>query len=147
MGTQTLKVPLTKPLGPSCSIEIPQSKVLAYHRHNSTPPPAPGFFATIPLQTTSCFSSKTAKLVERYNRHAQPRLQAGDTVTIQNPLNRRWNTTGKIISALPERQYKIRVDGSGRIRHLGTVASSKSAIQAYTNPDTKCDTRTKNPVN
>ena len=42
-------------------------------------------------------------------------LQAGDTVTIQNPPNRRWNTTGKIISVLPERQYKIRVDGSGRI--------------------------------
>ena len=42
-------------------------------------------------------------------------LQAGDTVTIQNPLNHRWNTTGKIISILPERQYKIRVDGSRRI--------------------------------
>ena len=58
-----------------------------------------------------------AKLVERYNRHTHNLcpLQAGDTVTIQNPLNRWWNTTGKIISALPERQYKIRVDGSGRI--------------------------------
>ena len=60
---------------------------------------------------------RNAKLVERYNRHTHNLcpLQAGDTVTIQNPLNRRWNTTGKIISALPERQYKIRVDGSGRI--------------------------------
>ena len=60
---------------------------------------------------------RNAKLVERYNRHTHNLcpLQAGDTVTIQNPLNRRWNTTGKIISALPEHQYKIRVDGSGRI--------------------------------
>ena len=60
---------------------------------------------------------RNAKLVERYNRHTHNLcpLQAGDTVTIQNPLNRWWNTTGKIISALPERQYKIRVDGSGRI--------------------------------
>ena len=60
---------------------------------------------------------RNAKLVERYNRHTHNLcpLQAGDNVTIQNPLNRRWNTTGKIISALPERQYKIRVDGSGRI--------------------------------
>ena len=57
------------------------------------------------------------KLAERYNRHTHDLcpLQAGDTVTIQNPLNRRWNTTGKIIFVLPERQYKIRVDGSGRI--------------------------------
>ena len=60
---------------------------------------------------------RNAKLIERYNRHTHNLcpLQAGDTVTIQNPLNRRWNTTGKIISALPERQYKMRVDGSGRI--------------------------------
>ena len=60
---------------------------------------------------------RNAKLVEKYNRHTQNLcpLQAGDTVTIQNPLNHQWNTTGKIISALPERQYKIRVDGSGRI--------------------------------
>ena len=60
---------------------------------------------------------RNAKLIERYNRHTHNLcpLQAGDTVTIQNPLNRWWNTTGKIISALPERQYKIRVDGSGRI--------------------------------
>ena len=58
-----------------------------------------------------------AKMVETYNRqtHNLCPLQAGDTVTIQSPLNRRWNTTGKIISVLPERQYKIRVDGSGRI--------------------------------
>ena len=56
-------------------------------------------------------------MVETYNRHTHNLcpLQTGDTVTIQSPLNRRWNTTGKIISVLPERQYKIRVDGSGRI--------------------------------
>ena len=60
---------------------------------------------------------RNAKLIKRYNRHTHNLcpLQTGDTVTIQNPLNHRWNTTGKIISVLPERQYKIRVDGSRRI--------------------------------
>ena len=58
-----------------------------------------------------------AKMVETYNKHTHNLcpLQAGDTVTIQSPLNCWWNTTGKIIYVLPERQYKIRVDGSGRI--------------------------------
>ena len=60
---------------------------------------------------------RNAKMVETYNRHTHNLcpLQTGDTVTIQSPLNRQWNTTGKIISVLPKRQYKIRVDGSGRI--------------------------------
>ena len=57
------------------------------------------------------------KIVERYNKytHNLLLLQAGDTVAIQSSLNHRWNTTGKIITAQPDRQYQIRVDGSGRI--------------------------------
>ena len=60
---------------------------------------------------------RNAKIVERYNKytHNLLPLQAGDTVTIQSPTNHRWNTTGKIISILPDRQYRIRVNGSGRI--------------------------------
>ena len=58
-----------------------------------------------------------AKIIEKYNRYTLNffPLQAGDTVAIQNPLNHQWNTTGKIITVLPDRQYQIRVDGSGRI--------------------------------
>ena len=36
-------------------------------------------------------------------------------IAIQSPLNQRWNTMGKIITVLPDHQYQIRVDGSGRI--------------------------------
>ena len=60
---------------------------------------------------------RNAKIVERYNRythHLSP-LQIGDIVIIQNPLNNRWKTTGKIVTVLPDRQYRIRVDGSGRV--------------------------------
>ena len=31
------------------------------------------------------------------------------------PLNHQWNTTGKVITVLPNRQYRIKVDGSGKI--------------------------------
>ena len=60
---------------------------------------------------------RNAKIVERYNKYTYklPSLQAGDTVAIQIPLNHRWNTTWKIITALPDRRYRIRFDGSGSI--------------------------------
>ena len=58
-----------------------------------------------------------AKIVERYNKytHNLLPLQADHTKAIQSPLNHRWNTMGKIITALPDQQYQIRVVGSGRI--------------------------------
>ena len=47
---------------------------------------------------------RNAKIVERYKKytHNLPPLQAGDTIAIQSPLNHRWNTTGKIITALSD---------------------------------------------
>ena len=83
-----------------------------------------------------------AKIVERYNRytHNLPPLQAGDTVAIQSPINHRCNTTGKVISSLPDRQYQIRVNGSRRI----TLMNQRT--QACTNSNTKCNTRTNNSI-
>ena len=57
-------------------------------------------------------NSSTTETANRYNR-PHP-LQTGDTVAIQSPLNHQWNTTGKVITALPNRQYRIKVDRSGR---------------------------------
>ena len=56
-------------------------------------------------------------MVERCNKyiHNLPPLQAGDTVAIQSPLNHWCNTPGKIITVPPDCQYRIRVDGLGRI--------------------------------
>ena len=63
------------------------------------------------------FHHRNTKIIERYNRctHNLSPLQTGNTVTIQSTLNYQWNTTGKVITALPNRQYWIRVDGLGRI--------------------------------
>ena len=58
-----------------------------------------------------------AKIVDGYNKytHNLPPLQDGDTVAIQSLINHSWNTIGRIISSLPDRQYRIRTNGSGRI--------------------------------
>ena len=37
------------------------------------------------------------------------------TVFIQNPNSHRWDIAGRIVEKLPNRQYRIRVPGSGRI--------------------------------
>ena len=60
---------------------------------------------------------RNSKIVERYNRHTHnlSPLQTGNTVAIQSPLNHHWNTMEKVIATLPNRQYRIRVDGSGWI--------------------------------
>ena len=68
-------------------------------------------------QREQLLSARNLKLAENYDRHAHTlsALIVGDRVTIQNPNNRRWDTTGIVAETLPDRQYRIRVDGSGRV--------------------------------
>ena len=50
-------------------------------------------------------------------RTLQP-LQDGDKVSIQNQTGnhpKKWNNTGQVIAVLPNRQYKVMVDGSRRV--------------------------------
>ena len=59
-------------------------------------------------------------MIERYNRGTRtlPELDISDHVAVQNQschYSKRWDKTGKIVEKLPFRQYKIRMDGSGRI--------------------------------
>ena len=62
----------------------------------------------------SCWN---ACLIEQYNRtaHILCPLQKGQIVAIQRPTTRRWDTTGQVIKTLPNYQYHVRVDGSGKI--------------------------------
>ena len=109
------------------------AQAILQDRSTPTPTPLPTLwlhsFTASPLQATPGMGSGGAmpwknspppqckKIVERYNKyiHKFLPLQTGDTVAIQSPLNQRWNKTGKIITPLPDHQYGIRVDGSGRI--------------------------------
>nr|XP_039269967.1 uncharacterized protein K02A2.6-like [Styela clava] len=59
-------------------------------------------------------------IIDKYNNTSRqlPPLSVGTTVVIQSQVPnkpRHWNRTGRIVEILPYRQYKIRVDGSGRV--------------------------------
>ena len=77
-----------------------------------------------------------SKIVERYNKytHNLLLLLASDTIVIQSPLNHRWKTMGKIITPLPDHQYWIRVDRSGRItlRNLCFLKPAPTTIPSAT---------------
>ena len=47
--------------------------------------------------------------------HALSPLRKCNTVSIQNPNSHWWDIAGRIVETLPNRQYRIRVAGSGRI--------------------------------
>ena len=61
-----------------------------------------------------------ARVVDRYNQHTKELrpLNVGDVVLIQNQAGacpRRWDLTGVVVEKLDNRQYRIKVHGSGRI--------------------------------
>ena len=107
----------------------------------------PHSFITNPLQATpqmdigsiklyEILHHGNVKMVEMYNRytHNLCPFQAGDTLAIQSPLNHQWNTTRKIITVLPDRQYQIRADGSGRLILRNYHFLTKCKIKASPTP-------------
>ena len=65
-------------------------------------------------------SRKLAKSKEKYNEHASPltTLSVGDSVQVQNregnkPL--RWDRTGQVVERMENRQFMVKIDGSGRV--------------------------------
>ena len=76
-----------------------------------------------------------AKMAEAYNRtaHSLPDLQVSDFVAIQNQHTKQWERSGRVVEVMPNRQYRIRVDGSGRVtlrnrRFLRKVAPSQPQV-------------------
>ena len=60
------------------------------------------------------------RMIESYNEHVKPLvdLRVNDCVAVQNQNGncpKRWDKTGVVIEKLPFRQYRIKMDGSGRI--------------------------------
>ena len=63
---------------------------------------------------------RNSKIVERYDRISRPlaELDVNDQVAVQNQTGsypKRWEKTGTIVEKMGNRQYNIRMDGSGRI--------------------------------
>ena len=65
-----------------------------------------------------------------------PPLQCQNSrnVAIQSLLNCQWNTTGKIITILTDRQYQIRINASGRITHRNHHFLRKCKIEFTPTP-------------
>ena len=96
--------------------------------------------------------------MEKWTEHTRklPPLRVGDTVRIQNqvgPHPKKWDKTGRVIEVMQHDQYRVRVDGSGRItlrnrRFLRnfTPYRPESPTLKVTH-DLMSDRRTNNPVN
>ena len=96
-------------------------------------------------------AERNAKLTVEYNRtaHELPILQVGDYVAIQNQVTKRWDISGLVVEVLPNRQYRIRVDGSGRVtlrnrRFMKKILMPRSQI--IPSADTSCLPPCANPI-
>ena len=81
------------------------------------------------------------KQADRYNKSARPlqEIQNGVDVVCQNPQTKKWDRGGKVVDCLPHRQYKVRLDGSGRItlrnrRHIRQVYRGVPTIPQTSGP-------------
>ena len=108
---------------PIQGIGLSPAQLLLHRRLKDSIPAQPSLYKPHPEwmkaaeQRDEMLAYRNQKLSERYNisAHSLPHLSEGDRVAIQNQTNKLWSTTGKIVECLPNRQYKIRVDGSGRV--------------------------------
>ena len=71
-------------------------------------------------QREEAFHKRNHVITENYNHHSTtlPPLSVGTTVVIQNrgkKYPRQWLRSGIIVETLPNRQYRIKTNGSGRI--------------------------------
>ena len=84
-------------------------------------------------------------LAQRYGRQEKllnehtkvlPSLNMGDCVSVQNqcgPRAKKWDKTGLVVETLPHQQYRVRVQGSGRItlrnrQYLRKIIPLQSAL-------------------
>jgi hypothetical protein len=68
----------------------------------------------------SALQKRHVKTIETYNTHTKtlPELYEREHVAVQNQNGThptRWDKTGTVVECLPHRQYKIKMDGSGRV--------------------------------
>ena len=61
------------------------------------------------------FASRKELTERQYNTKAHPLPQLAVQTAVLIQSGRRWNRTGRIVEVLPNRQYRVRVDGSGRV--------------------------------
>ena len=68
-------------------------------------------------QREALLAKRNEKLIQTYNQGTRPLtpLQARERVALQDQRSKRWTRTGSIVEVLPHRQYRVKMDGSGRV--------------------------------
>ena len=102
----------------------------------------------VPRVERKAMAKRHIRDAEYCNDHTRilPALSIGDPVLIQNQTGnhpKRWEKTDRIVEALDNRQYGIKVDGSNRItlqncrflRKISPVAASPPALPLPPYPD------------
>ena len=90
-------------------------------------------------------ANKNKKLAEYYDSrtHTHQPIVLGTPVLVQNKHLKRnmnkWTLSGCVVEVLPYRQYKVKMDGSGRItrrnrRHLRPITSSVKSQVPFLKP-------------
>ena len=75
----------------------------------------------------------------RFNRNAHTLTPLSAQTAVRVQSKGLWNKSGRIVEALPHRQYRVRLDGSGRItlrnrKFLKPVVTSSNASSNATQP-------------
>ena len=85
-------------------------------------------------------ASRHAKQEDKLTEHTKllPRVKISDVFLVQNqsgPHATRWDRSGTMLETLPHDQYRVKMDGSGRV----TLRNMKflKPITAYTSPPTR----------
>ena len=74
-------------------------------------------------------------LAERHDNRSLPPLALGGRVLVQNAPRGVWDRAGMVIETRPNRQYLVRLEGSGRISLRNRVHLRPTSAQASDAPD------------
>ena len=140
---------------PIQNIGLSPAQLLLHRRLRDFIPPQPTLYnphadwTAAAKNREAILSRRNARLIEQYNKttHNLCPLQKGQIVTLQRPTTRRWDTTGQVVETLPNHQYRVRVDGSGRItlRNRRFLRKLETPTTPPPIPSTEPETSTPNP--
>ena len=85
------------------------------------------------------FAKRNQGIKNSYNEHSLPLSPLNIQTAVQIQDKGRWKKTGRVTEVLPNRQYRIRMDGSGRVtlrnrRFLKPLTHPQQKIQPFPTP-------------
>lgn len=107
---------------PLAGISVSPAQLLLHRQLRDSIPTHPSLYKPhkkwieAALKREMTIAERNVKLSERYNVsvHTLAELEVGDLVAVQD-RQKRWIRTGRIVEKLDNRQYRVKMDGSGRI--------------------------------